>query len=130
MSRVLWLSHFVPYPPKGGMLLRAYNLLRQLAKEFNVDLIALRREDTLRGMYADPKIGFREAEAALSDICTHVEFVETQIGRSNLTNNLVALRSLLPGPPYTVRWVSSRHFTDRKFKGPFVAGSEVGWGTR
>ena len=30
--KILWLSHLVPYPAKGGVLQRANNLLKELAK--------------------------------------------------------------------------------------------------
>ena len=38
--KVLWLSHLVPYPPKGGVLQRAYYLLREASKYHEVDLLA------------------------------------------------------------------------------------------
>jgi glycosyltransferase involved in cell wall biosynthesis len=40
--RILWLSHFVPYPPKGGCFQRSYNLIAQTGRRHDVDLIAMR----------------------------------------------------------------------------------------
>ncbi|MGE5112084.1 MAG: glycosyltransferase family 4 protein [Acidobacteriaceae bacterium] len=43
--KILWLSHFVPYPPKGGNLQRSYNLLRELSREHDVTLVAFNMEN-------------------------------------------------------------------------------------
>ena len=53
--RILWLSHFVPYPPKGGCFQRSYNLIRRVGASHDLHLIAMRhksgthpQEETLR----------------------------------------------------------------------------------
>ena len=38
--RILWLSHFVPYPPAGGALQRSFHLLRSAAQKHEVHLLA------------------------------------------------------------------------------------------
>ncbi len=40
--RILWLCHFVPFPPKGGNRQRTYNLIAQVGRRHDVDLILLR----------------------------------------------------------------------------------------
>ena len=108
--KVLWLSHFIPYPPKGGMLIRSYNLIKQLAQRHEVDLVALGRVDTMRGMFSSDETGFEAGRRELSRFCASVEFVPTKIGSSRLRTWLVALTSLLPGPPYSVRWFADAEF--------------------
>jgi polysaccharide biosynthesis protein PslH len=49
--RFLWASHFIPYPPKSGMHLRSYNLLRGIAAEHEVDLVAFIQEAWLQVFY-------------------------------------------------------------------------------
>src|SRR5437879_2305931 len=39
--RILWLSHFVPYPPRGGAFQRSYHLLREAGRRHKVHLVAL-----------------------------------------------------------------------------------------
>lgn len=39
--KVIWLSHFLPYPPIGGAPQRSYHLIRQAARRHEVILIAL-----------------------------------------------------------------------------------------
>ena len=64
MPRLLWLSHFVPYPATGhGALQRSHHLLRQAARRYETHLVALApvgaflSSDTLR-----------EAETALGSM--------------------------------------------------------------
>lgn len=106
-NRVLWLSHFIPYPPKGGMLIRSYNLLLQLSKTHSVDLIALARKDTMQGMYPSFAEGVKDSESVLSDLCENVEFVETSIGESKLWTYWSAFSGYFAQPPYSVRWFRS-----------------------
>ncbi|MFN0178721.1 MAG: glycosyltransferase [Gemmatimonadales bacterium] len=40
---ILWVSHFVPYPPKGGALQRSYHLLRETASRHQVHLVMIGR---------------------------------------------------------------------------------------
>jgi polysaccharide biosynthesis protein PslH len=39
--KLLWFSHFVPYPPQGGHLQRSFNLIRQMSKSYEIILVAL-----------------------------------------------------------------------------------------
>jgi glycosyltransferase involved in cell wall biosynthesis len=38
--RLLWFSHIVPFPPRGGNLQRSFNLIKQSSKSFEIDLVA------------------------------------------------------------------------------------------
>jgi hypothetical protein len=58
--RVLWASHFIPYPPKSGVHLRSYHLLRGVASRHDVVLIAFIQEVWL-------KIFYPSREEALDD---------------------------------------------------------------
>lgn len=39
--RLLWLSHFVPYPPRGGSFQRTFNLLRHISRKYETTFVAL-----------------------------------------------------------------------------------------
>jgi hypothetical protein len=39
--RLLWFSHFIPFPPRGGNLQRSFHLIRQMSKTYEVSLVAL-----------------------------------------------------------------------------------------
>jgi len=42
--KILWLSHILPYPPKGGVMQRSYNLIKEVAKENEVYLFAFNQK--------------------------------------------------------------------------------------
>jgi hypothetical protein len=41
--RVLWLSHLLPWPPKGGVMQRSYYLMREVARYHELAVIAFRQ---------------------------------------------------------------------------------------
>ncbi len=106
--RILWLSHLVPYPPKAGVLLRAYNLLRETSRYHDVDLFAFVQESWIRRFYPDLQEGIRETRHQLEAFCSVKDFAaipwEQQIGGRLLLPAVSALGGLC----YTVRWLSSR----------------------
>ena len=42
--KILWFSHILPYPPKGGVMQRSYNLIKEVAKENEVYLFAFNQK--------------------------------------------------------------------------------------
>jgi glycosyltransferase involved in cell wall biosynthesis len=51
--RVAVLSPYLPYPLAHGGAVRIYNLLREIAREFDVELFAFRESETVPGDLAD-----------------------------------------------------------------------------
>src|SRR5260221_7220489 len=45
--RILWLNHFLPYPPTGGALQRTHHLLREAARQHEIHLVALNQRAIL-----------------------------------------------------------------------------------
>lgn len=39
--KILWFSHFIPFPPRGGNLQRSFNLIHQASKSYEITLVAL-----------------------------------------------------------------------------------------
>ena len=64
--RILWLSHLVPFPPRGGNVQRSYNLLRQAAHFAEVSLVAL-------NLQGEAPERLREHREALETFCAGVE---------------------------------------------------------
>ncbi len=109
--RVLWLSPLVPYPPKGGVLQRSYNLLRETARYHDVDLLAFNQRALMRAYYPDaPAAGLAEAREALGGLCRHMEFVDVPSDRIPGGKYLLALASLATRDPYSVNWQKSARF--------------------
>jgi hypothetical protein len=40
---VIWLSHFIPFPPRGGAFQRSYHLLRETSRRHETLLVAFNR---------------------------------------------------------------------------------------
>jgi hypothetical protein len=69
LKDLIWLSHFVPYPPRGGAPQRSYNLIRLAAKHFRVHLVMFERPP--QNLAAKQK-----AQREFGKFCQDVEFWE------------------------------------------------------
>lgn len=105
--KVLWISHFVPYPPKGGMLSRSYNLLREVAKYHDVYLLAFVQKKPLITMFTSLESGLSEAKDHLSGICDGVEFIGLPCEDGAFGKYIVAAKSLFSTSSYSVNWLAS-----------------------
>lgn len=97
--RVLWLSHVLPWPPKGGLKQRSYHLMRELARYHDVRVVAFRQHS-----HQPNENRLREAMTAMSEFAELQDVFDLPEDRRPGGRPLLALRSLLPGPPYTIRW--------------------------
>jgi polysaccharide biosynthesis protein PslH len=104
---VLWLAHAIPYPPKAGFLSRSYNLLRELARRQDVDLIAFIQEQWVKTLFPSVNEGLEESRRALQGFCRKVTFLPIDHVRSPWGKRLTALRALLDGSTYTMSWLVS-----------------------
>lgn len=94
--RILWLSHFVPYPPKGGCFQRSYNLIAQAGRRHDVHLIAMRPKAA-----ADPGAD-AEARTALLRHCREVAIVDISAATRPAALARRAAASVLAGRALTV----------------------------
>jgi glycosyltransferase involved in cell wall biosynthesis len=105
--KVVWFSHFIPYPPRGGSFQRTFNLLRCISKNHETHLVAM----NLQGETPE-----RVAEYAqeLRKNCAEVEIWETpypwrgarwwaQLALSPLFSHHYAARSLW-SPQLGAKW--------------------------
>lgn len=106
--RVLWLSHVVPYPPKGGLTQRSFNLLRETARRHEVRLLALNQPALL-----PTREEVTTAAGALSEFCTIAGIEELSGGRRFVARPRTALRSLAGSWPYSVRCFWMPEFLER-----------------
>jgi len=111
--RILWLSHLVPYPPKGGVLQRSYNLLRELAHGNTVDLISFVQKPMMEMVYPEgAAAGEQEAYQALSEICRHVTFIDLPCDDMRFGRQYIALKSLFSPLPYSINWMKSDSYSN------------------
>jgi polysaccharide biosynthesis protein PslH len=105
--RALWLSHVVPFPPKAGVLLRAYHLLRSVAAEHDVDLVAFVQRPLLQTFYADVDAGLDECRRALAPLCRSVTFLPIDRADRALGRGRTAFESLVSRNGYMATWLDS-----------------------
>lgn len=94
---ILWLSHFVPFPPKGGCFQRSYNLLRQLSARHSVHLVALKHKDSTH-----PEEETRHARTELLRFCAAVDVIDISSATSGAGLMATAAKSVLSGLPFNV----------------------------
>jgi glycosyltransferase involved in cell wall biosynthesis len=111
--KILWLSHLVPYPPKGGVLQRSYHLLHQVSLYHEVDLLAFNQKDLMAPLVQDLDQGIKDAHKHLSSFCQRVEFFDIPSDKSNLSKKGLAFKSLFTEYPYTLNWLLSEKFNQR-----------------
>jgi glycosyltransferase involved in cell wall biosynthesis len=84
--KVLWVSHFVPYPPKGGAFQRSFNLLRGAGETHEIHLVALRHKASTH-----PESETLSAADALKRHCESVTIVD---GTATTSGSGILLRGL------------------------------------
>ena len=105
--KILWLSHLIPYPPKGGVLQRSYNLLHEISKYHDVYLLAFVQSNIVKTMFPEEEQGKKEAMQVLSAFCRRVKFIPIPCEQWAHGKNILALKSLVKKNPYTINWLES-----------------------
>lgn len=105
--QILWLSHVVPYPPKAGVLLRAYYLLKSVAERNEVDLVAFIQRPLLQTFYSNLDEGLAESKQVLGKFCRSVTFIPIASVERPHGKARTALEGLLLKDCYMVRWLKS-----------------------
>lgn len=105
--KLLWLTHAIPYPPKAGFLSRTYNLLREVARHHEVDLISFIQEPWIRTHFPTLEEGIEESKRALGSFCHKVTFLPIDRVRVRWGKHRTALNALLSGKTYTATWLVS-----------------------
>src|SRR5690348_16105539 len=106
---LLFLCHTLPYPPDGGVWIRTYNILRLLARVYDVTLLCFER--TLAGGPATPDVIEKSADA-LRELAT-VEVFPLQYIRSRRRLLADHLRSAASARVFTRYLYESRAFRGR-----------------
>lgn len=108
MKKVLWLSHFIPFPPKGGNLQRSYNLIRELSKAHDVTLLSFNQSNII----GTPEL-LQAAKEHFSEFCTLADVLVIPSERSKIQRAILLLKGLLPWRTYTVSWLESKEYAQK-----------------
>jgi glycosyltransferase involved in cell wall biosynthesis len=95
------LSHFVPYPPAGGALQRAFHLLKHAAERHELHLLALHQPRLL------PPSELPGSIDVLSRLCASVQVFPLFAERSKLHRLAAMARSVVDTSPFDVVWLRS-----------------------
>ena len=98
--KILWLSHFVPWPLRLGAAIRSYHLIEQLARAHEVSFLGFCQRSLATGEATEA------ARAALARHCSRVEILPIPSERGPLHRHRILARSLV-GPTYDEVWLSS-----------------------
>ena len=108
MRNILWLSHLLPYPPKGGVLQRSYNLIKETSKRHNITLLAFNQRNLCSS--ADD---LEEGIHHLRQFCNVIEVMPIETEASTFSKIKLLTKGLLPGRTYTVSWLESQAYKEK-----------------
>ncbi len=106
--KILWVSHLVPYPPRAGVLLRSFNLLKQASRHHDLHLVSFIQQSWMETFFESVEQGVAEAERELGCFCRLRGWSPVPSDQSGRIGQLsLAVRSLLSWNCYTVNWLQS-----------------------
>ena len=101
--KILWISHILPYPPKGGVMQRSYNLIKEVAKENEVYLFAFNQKAWL-----PTKEDIIKAKKEFERFCKKVEVFELPSDKSKFAWYKLVIKSFFSKDGYTINWTKSK----------------------
>lgn len=104
-TRVLWLSHVLPWPAKGGLQQRAYYLMRAVGRDCDLRVVTFSQR-----AHQKDHASIQAGVEALSDFATVLDVVPLPQDICRHGQRILAARSLVPGLPFTVRWGLSAEY--------------------
>jgi glycosyltransferase involved in cell wall biosynthesis len=106
-KKLLWLSHLVPYPPKGGVLQRSFNLLREISKDYDVYLFCFNQDELLKSSFPNTNDPLSEAKKGLASFTSKTHVIDIPYSQQTFGKHYVALKSLVTNRSYTQSWLQS-----------------------
>lgn len=105
--KILWLSHLIPFPPKGGVLQRSFNMIREVGKYHDITLVAFNQNDFLTASLPDVGNPLELAKKELLKIVDSIHVCDIPENSIPAGRYLVALKALLSRQAYNMVWLRS-----------------------
>lgn len=105
--RLLWLSHLVPYPPKGGVLQRSYNLIKEMANYHEITLVCFNQVSLLESSLPEKSDPLDYAKQMLRHHVNSIIILDIPQETIPAGRYLIALKALLKGRAYNMEWLRS-----------------------
>jgi glycosyltransferase involved in cell wall biosynthesis len=103
--RILWLSHLVPYPPKGGVQQRSYNLIRELSKYHELVVVAFNQR-----AHIGEGVALNDAIHHFGSFCVIHSVHDIPSDLAPFGASRLAISSLISRDGYTIRWLRSEKY--------------------
>lgn len=103
--KILWIAHFLPWPPHGGSPQRNYNLLKELRKEFDVYKIGF-----IQRPHHSSDIVKKEAITRISEICNGLQAFNIPSDYSRLSWYSLLSANVFSQTPYSAWRFKSKEF--------------------
>lgn len=104
--KVLLITHLVPYPPRGGVIIRNFNLLREVSKRHDVDLLTFSQQAHFSGR-EDEQRCIEETRR----YCRHLEVFDIPTDGHRLAWYRLLFLNLFSRTPYSAWRFSSPAMT-------------------
>lgn len=111
--KVLWLSHLIPYPPKGGVLQRTFNMISEIGKYHEITLVAFNQSGMLQASLPDQDNPLEFAKKKLSELVESIHVLEIEENTVPGGRHITALKALLSGRAYNMEWLRSIKARDK-----------------
>ena len=124
--KILWVGHFLPWPLRGGSLIRTYHLIREAARNNEVSFLGFNQRALLR-----TEAEISAAVEALLEFCCRVRALPITMERGPLARERIVFKSLFSGC-YDEWWLASRHMAHalveewRRFKPDIIHFDTIG----
>jgi glycosyltransferase involved in cell wall biosynthesis len=106
--RVLWVSHFVPYPPKGGVLQRGFGLVSAVAKELDLHLFCFHQPRLMAQTLGASVDALPGALKALTSHSVSIRTARIPSEQHQIARYAVAASALVRRKSFTGEWLRSR----------------------
>jgi sugar transferase (PEP-CTERM/EpsH1 system associated) len=101
--KILLITHLVPYPPKRGVMIRNFNLLKQIARDHQVDMLTFNQAPH----FGTPE-ELQQSIEVLRPLCRRLEVFRIPTDSSKLRWYLMLLLNVFSPVPYSIWRFSSR----------------------
>jgi len=105
--KILWISHFIPFPPKAGLIIRSNGLIKELSKGNQVDLVMFNQPRLMATFFEEIDQGFDVSNKELSKYTNILETLEIPGESSTYSRLWLILKSFFSTMPYTINWLKS-----------------------
>lgn len=117
--KVLWVSHFLPFPVKSGAQMRSFNLIKQLASYHDVHLVCVVQEAVVKNYFSSLEEALEKARPVFASFCKSVMFVPVRSG-SKYKKKIDLIKSLVSQNSY-----AASRLTDKEIGAALRAAVET-----